>query len=50
MAQPEAEWPLQQNIPILYFFLFHYFLVALADTFSAEPLFLQGDRHLEHLH
>ena len=31
MAHPEAEWPSQQNIPIFYFFLFHYFLVPLAD-------------------
>jgi len=25
MAHPETEWPSQQNILILYFFLFHYF-------------------------
>ena len=37
MAHPETEWPSQQNIPIFYFFLFHYFLVPLADTFSVEP-------------
>jgi len=36
MAHREAEWPSQQNIPFL-LFLFHYFLVPLADAFSSEP-------------
>jgi len=60
MAHPEAEWPLQQNIFIFYFFLFQYFLVPLADTISAELspesrqmrgfMFVQGDAHSENLY
>jgi len=36
MVHLEAEWLSQQNILIFNFFLFHYFLVPLADTISAE--------------
>jgi len=37
MAHPETECHAQQNIQIFNFFLFHYILVPLTDTFSAEP-------------
>jgi len=36
MAHPEAEWPSQQSSLIFYCFLFHHFLVPLADKILAE--------------
>ena len=36
MTHHEVEWPSQQKLLIFYFFLFHYFLVPLADKISAE--------------
>jgi len=34
MAHPEAEWPSQESSLIFYCFLFHHFLVPLADNFG----------------
>jgi len=37
MLHLEPEWPSKQDIQIFKLFLFHYFLVPLADTIFAEP-------------
>jgi len=47
MAHPEAKWPAQQKYPNFLFFLFHYFLVALADAISTEPSPESLQCHLE---